>query len=352
MEKIISKQSVFRWLEELDDYTIHVPAPMENNGDPWGFQVIRDPGAIGLDYSNTSQPPKKVVFPQREILFQFSPGKEGNGNEGMEIKENLPGEKSHIIMGLRPCDARAMTHLEKIFREDEVDPYYDRRRERTFLVGMGCASPPSDNCFCTGTGGAPHDKTGLDILLTDLGDDLYLETLNPKGVKLLDVPGKLFKVPKTEERNKMRKLHADSAGLLEREIKEPDTVSARLAGMFGSDFWDKESMSCIGCGICTYLCPSCHCFDITDEVEEISPLKGKRVRNWDNCQFPDFTMHSSGHNPRPDKASRLRRRILHKFHYFAETHGEFLCTGCGRCVSKCPVGIDIVEMLNKVETNG
>ena len=118
--------------------------------------------------------------------------------------------------------------------------------------------------------------------------------------------------------------------------------------MFDSPFWDDESMSCIRCGICTYLCPTCHCFDINDEVISSYPLKGKRVRTWDNCQFPDFTMHSSGHNPRPDKASRLRQRILHKYNYFVEKYGHYQCTGCGRCVSKCPVGIDIIEVLNKV----
>ena len=122
--------------------------------------------------------------------------------------------------------------------------------------------------------------------------------------------------------------------------------------MFDTPFWDKESLSCIQCGICTYLCPTCHCFDINDEVASSAPLKGKRVRTWDNCQFPDFTMHSSGHNPRPDKASRLRQRILHKFQYFVELYENFQCVGCGRCISKCPVGIDIIEVLDKVRDYG
>jgi L-lactate utilization protein LutB len=121
--------------------------------------------------------------------------------------------------------------------------------------------------------------------------------------------------------------------------------------MFDSSFWEEESLSCIRCGICTYLCPTCHCFDINDEVTSSFPLKGKRIRTWDNCQFPDFTMHSSGHNPRPDKASRLRQRIYHKYHHFIEIYEKYQCTGCGRCVSKCPVGIDIIEVLNKVKNH-
>jgi sulfhydrogenase subunit beta (sulfur reductase) len=110
-------------------------------------------------------------------------------------------------------------------------------------------------------------------------------------------------------------------------------------------------MSCLRCGICTYLCPSCHCFDITDELESVSPPRGKRVRTWDTCQFPDFTMHSSGHNPRPDKASRLRQRLFHKFQYFIEMYDQFQCVGCGRCISLCPVGIDIINVLDRVKSH-
>jgi ferredoxin len=111
-------------------------------------------------------------------------------------------------------------------------------------------------------------------------------------------------------------------------------------------------MSCLRCGICTYMCPTCHCFDINDEVHSSAPLTGKRIRTWDTCQFPDFTMHSSGHNPRPDKASRLRQRIMHKFQYFVETYKNYQCTGCGRCITKCPVSIDIIDVLEKVRDYG
>ncbi|MDO8466505.1 MAG: 4Fe-4S dicluster domain-containing protein, partial [Gallionella sp.] len=112
--------------------------------------------------------------------------------------------------------------------------------------------------------------------------------------------------------------------------------------------WEEMARACIGCGICTFLCPTCHCFDINDEVQSKAPLKGQRVRTWDNCQFPDFTMHSSGHNPRENTGARLRQRVNHKFQYFHENFGMHQCTGCGRCVSGCPVGIDIVAVVNKV----
>jgi ferredoxin len=341
MEKIITKQDLPEWVRKLEGYTIYAPV---KRGETRSYQCIEDPAVIDLDFFDNLQSPKQVVFPQREVLLEYVETAHGNPEYG----EVLPGEGAQLILGIRPCDAAALARLDKVFGGDFSDPYYLRRRKNTLLVGLGCAYPPSSACFCTSVGGAPHDKTGLDILLTDLGDSYFVESFTPRGAGLMDFRGKLFRVPKNEERQELRKVQADSIERIRREVKRVGTVSSRLGKKFDSPVWEEEAERCLRCGICTYLCPSCHCFDITDEVNAQSPMSGKRVRNWDNCQFPDFTMHSSGHNPRPGKASRLRRRVLHKFHYFVENHGDFLCTGCGRCVSKCPVGIDIVEILNKV----
>jgi sulfhydrogenase subunit beta (sulfur reductase) len=348
MEKIISKQSVPEWVKKLDDYTIFAPVKRE---DHWSFEVIENPDVIDLGYLNTTPSPKKAVFPPREVFFEFSGAENGNEPDQMEIKETFPEEKPQIVFGIRPCDAKAINLIDQVFAGDFNDPYYLKRREMTILVGLGCAVPPSDNCFCTSVGGSPHGKTGLDILVTDLGDDYYVESLTPRGVQVMDFPGNFFRVPKNEERSMVRKIHESAKGKIKRKINDVEKITERLGepNMFTSPLWEEEAKACIRCGICTFLCPSCHCFDMNDEVERISPLKGKRVRTWDNCQFPDFTMHSSGHNPRPDKAARLRRRVLHKYPYFFQTNGDYLCTGCGRCITNCPVGIDIIEILNRAE---
>ena len=154
--------------------------------------------------------------------------------------------------------------------------------------------------------------------------------------------------PKPKEKTDVEKVHQDAVKAMPRSLKDTKKIPAKLKDLFEADLWDDEAMSCIRCGICTYLCPTCHCFDINDEITSHSPLEGKRVRTWDNCQFPDFTMHSSGHNPRPDKASRLRQRIMHKFNYFVHNFGEIACVGCGRCVSYCPVNIDIREIISDI----
>jgi len=340
MEKVLSKKTFPQWVKKLESYTIYAP---QKDGDLWNYEVINNSEIIDLDYLNTVLSPKKIIFPQREVLMEFSTSNE----EELKVKEVLPEETPAVIFGVRPCDAKALTLTDKVFGGDFKDPYYWKRRNSTALVGLACNTPPSPNCFCLSVDGSPHSKEGLDILMTDLEDKYYAESFTKKGDELLNLAKALFKNSTAKDKKNLEKIQAESEKKIKRQIKELKKIPPKLKEMFDSPFWDEESLSCIRCGICTYLCPTCHCFDMNDEVTSSSPVKGERVRTWDNCQFPDFTMHSSGHNPRPDKAARLRQRILHKFQYFVELYKNYQCTGCGRCISKCPVGIDIIEVLEK-----
>ncbi len=332
-------------MKKLASYEIYAPV---KNGDLWNFEVINNSELINLDYPLTVLSPKKIIFPQREVLLEFSSSNE----EQLQVKEVLPEETPSVIFGTRPCDAKALTLTDKVFGGDFEDLYYWKRRNSTTLVGLTCNMPPSSNCFCLSVDGSPHSREGLDILMTDLGDKYYTESLTKNGDKIINLAKDLFKNPTAKDKKDLEKIQAESKKKIERQIKDTEKIPAKLKKMFDSPFWDEESSSCILCGICTYLCPTCHCFDINDEIASSSPIKGERVRTWDTCQFPDFTMHSSGHNPRPDKASRLRQRIFHKFQYFVERYKNYQCTGCGRCISKCPVGIDIIEVLDKVRDHG
>lgn len=345
MEKVLSKKALPQWVKKLESYTIYAP---QKDGDLWNYEVIKNSEIIDLDYLNTVLSPKKIIFPQREVLLEFSTSNE----EELKVNEVLPEERPSVIFGVRPCDAKALTLTDKVFGGDFKDPYYWKRRNSTALVGLACNTPPSPNCFCLSVDGSPHSQEGLGILMTDLGDKYYAESFTKKGDELLNLAKALFKNPTAKDKKDLEKIQAESKKKIQRQIKDTDKIPAKLKKMFNSSFWDEESLSCLRCGICTYLCPTCHCFDMNDEVTSSSPIKGERVRTWDNCQFPDFTMHSSGHNPRPDKAARLRQRILHKFQYFVELYKNYQCTGCGRCISKCPVGIDIIEVLEKARDYG
>ena len=340
MKKAIKKDAFADWLKKLSSYDVYVP--IEDDG-RFDYEIVENAGAFDEDYTNAVVPPKKVVFPQREVLLKFY----STNERTPEIEEVLPEEKPAVVLGVRPCDAKAVTLTDKVFGGDFEDPYYWRRRNNTTLVGLVCNEPPSANCFCTSVGGSPAGKEGLDAIMTDLGDRYYVETLTGRGEKVVSDGGKIFGEPAADDKKAAEKIGAEAASKVERRVEQVGDVTEKLKGMFDSPFWDEESLSCVRCGICTYLCPTCHCFDINDEVLVPVPLAGERVRTWDNCQFPDFTMHSSGHNPRPNRASRLRQRILHKFRYFVENFGDYQCTGCGRCIVYCPVGIDIVDVLDK-----
>ncbi len=348
MEKILLKKTLPQWVKQLASYTVF--CPKKDKEERWNYTEIDHEG-IDLNFLNTTVPPKKILFPQKEIFLEFIKTDESN-QETLEIREVLPEKKATVIFGVRPCDARAAWLLDKVFSGEFTDPYYWIRRNQTVLVGLACHVPPSENCFCPSVEGSPFSEEGLDILITDLGDKYFVKSLTKKGEQLIRAAKQLFQDPQPEDLKKVKTIRAESVKKINRQLKDARAVSSKLKGLFESPLWDEESMSCIRCGICTYLCPSCHCFDISDEVESASPLKGNRVRTWDTCQFPDFTMHSSGHNPRPEKASRLRQRLFHKFQYFVETHGQFQCVGCGRCISLCPVGIDIIRVLERVNEHG
>ena len=349
MEKILTKKTFPKWVKKLDTYEIYTPILKDNT---WSYELIQDAEALDLDSLNPNttivEAPKKIILPQRETLLEFSTAEDGTP----KIKASLPEMKPTIILGVRPCDAKAVSLSDKVFGGEYTDSYYFNRRNQTILIGLTCLTPPSPNCFCTSVGGSPHSQEGLDLLLTDMGDKYHINAITKMGEQLLKSAPELFKTPNAEEKSGVKKLLAESEKNLKRNIAQVTKISEKLKDLFDSPLWDEEAMSCLRCGICTYLCPTCHCFDITDEVTSSSPLNGKRVRVWDNCQFPDFTMHSSGHNPRPDKASRLRQRIMHKFRYFVEIHQNYQCTGCGRCTSLCPVGIDIIDVLEKVRDYG
>jgi ferredoxin len=324
------------------------------------FRSVESAAEISLGAVNTRLSAKGVFFPQREILMRF------NGSAIGEIP--LPGERI-VVFGARPCDARALVMLDKVFGGARVlaaqraadtagvaevaapagapgkavheDPYYLERRNKGLVISLAC-DEPCESCFCTSVDGNPYGTEGADILASGTGaeDPILFEAVTEKGKAFLSSYGKIF-TPAGENRMKERENRAaEAAGKI--PVLDFSGMKARLDGSLDSPLWDSLTKSCLGCGVCTYLCPTCHCFDITDETRGNG---GVRVRSWDSCQYSLFTLHASGHNPRPAKKARMRQRIMHKYSYTVETADEVFCTGCGRCVRFCPVNLDIRQML-------
>ncbi|KKL62819.1 hypothetical protein LCGC14_2181390 [marine sediment metagenome] len=123
-------------------------------------------------------------------------------------------------------------------------------------------------------------------------------------------------------------------------------IEEKLDKIFDSSLWDRVHQRCLGCGIRTYLCSTCHCFALLDEKNNSGV---QRVRSWDSCMFPEFTVEASGHNPRISNRERMRQRVMHKFNYFVKRFGQTACVGCGRCIQNCPVNIDIREIIEEIK---
>jgi ferredoxin len=256
----------------------------------------------------------------------------------------VPDEREKIIFGVRPCDATAISVMDKVFLGGKfADSYYKARREKVAVFTMACDGPADSNCFCPSTGGSPAGTEGSDVMLYDVGDAFFVNGITDKGKKVLEAISANLEKPSSEQEKRKDEIvrKAETAEGFTKKIS-PESIS-KLDSSFDSKYWDDVSRRCLSCGACTYYCPTCHCFDINDEKG------GKRVRTWDSCQFSNFTMHTSSHNPRTAKAQRLRNRYYHKFKYSKDNTGRYLCVGCGRCIALCPAGLDITKVISEVK---
>lgn len=291
------------------------------------------------DYANARNAPKQFFFPPREELMKYTRVGQGMSFAGVE-KET--GEV--VLFGVRPCDARSFVLLDKLFdQENYRDPPYIDRREKTTVIALACTHPPYATCFCTATGGNPASPEGADILLTDIGEAYLAEFITPKGERLLPRLGKLQEAEETAL-SRREEIAARAAGEI-RSAPPARDIKPILDRIFEHPFWETIHGKCLKCGTCTYLCPTCHCFDINDETKGGD---GVRIRNWDSCMYPLFTRMASGHNPRTSQKERWRQRVMHKFRYYVENFGTISCVGCGRCVRLCPVNIDIRKIISDI----
>lgn len=272
---------------------------------------------------------KKYFLPRNEDIYHYKFVGHKVEIENIDFK---PPER--IIIGARPCDAAALPILDKVFNWEYIDEFYNRRRQATTVVTIGC-SQWDDSCFCTSVGLSPASEKGSDVLLLPLDDDYEVKCLTDKGAALF--AGNMATSEKSAQ---------VPSGPAQKFF--PEEVEAFLQVNYENPVWRDIALSCLGCGACAYTCPTCHCFDITDEG---NARCGKRVKNWDCCQFNMFTKHASGHNPRANQAQRQRQRIQHKFRIYPEKFGEILCTGCGNCARNCPVGLGVLPAMEKIRTH-
>jgi len=336
--KIISREELRKFLDRLAHEQI-VMAPTKQQARVT-FNKISSSDEIYWDSVNTREAPKKLFFPRSEKLFGYT-------GEQDHIKVTAPDldRQPMLLFGARPCDISSFAMLDRIFIDGKFrDHYYAKRRENTVVIGRGCRSACS-TCFCGTFGIDMMDGAGSDIFLIDLDDNKFLaEILTEKGQKLIAGAGE-FKTASDSDTAAAEKARK-AAGPSPEFTVDLEKVKTNLDHAFEHEMWDKVHERCLGCGICTYLCPTCHCFDVSDEKKF---NRGERIRTWDSCMYSLFTLHVSGHNPRPTQMQRWRQRLMHKFNYGPHRTGDYLCVGCGRCVAHCPVNIDIKQLLKTAE---
>jgi len=289
---------------------------------------------------NTVRSAKDFFFPQTENLVDFK--MEGKNIEVIDVRKE---SEDFVIFGVRACDARSFTILDKVFLSDPVDSFYKNRRDHGTVVTMACTRP-AETCFCKTFGIDPTVPEG-DCACFDDGENIFFLAHNDKGQKFVDSISSLLE---EGDARKLADVQEQARAVMERlplaKLSTENFGGDKLNEYFNSDKWAGLSESCLGCGTCTFVCPTCQCYDIKD----FNTGKGiKRYRCWDSCMYSDFTKMAHG-NPRLTQLERFRQRFMHKLVYFpANNNGEFGCVGCGRCLSKCPISMNIVKVMKALE---
>lgn len=329
----ISKPDLGDWLDSIAE-KFELIGPTKDE-EVHQFRPVSSSAELDLGYDNSLVPPKSLFFPQVEGLFAFH--KRG---EEIELEEAKPLEKDRVIVGIRNCDMRSLSLLDRVFLDDLEDTYYSERRDRTTTIALACPTPPRSTCFCTTFGIDPLSPEGSDVLLTDVGDLYLVDVVTDKGEKLVALGEGLFSPLTKDEEKELQPPPVEMPALDVSELNE------KLDALWEDDYWEKVSLPCLGCGICTYVCPTCHCFDIADVG---STSDGVRYRCWDSCMYNDFALMTSGVNPRPTRSERTRNRYFHKFSTFPSRYGTgYACVGCGRCLVHCPGGVEVTEVIKDI----
>lgn len=303
-----------------------VIAPVET--DIIRFQKITPKDTDRINFNKNSRvSPVKYLFSNREVLADIVDGKLVPPKQDEKIKPK-------IIFGIRNCDANSIRKLDKMFLEHPPvpDQIYKAKRDNTIIFAVRCEDP-KDTCFCE----SMENIDCFDVKFTQLEDHgFYIENGSKRGEEIIEKMS--FIKESTIKPGEKKKC----------TLKLDNKNTASLMAQYNNPAWEKDADKCFSCSACNMLCPTCTCFDVKDEVNP--DLKsGRRVRTQDACHNKDFTKVAGGFVFRDKRIDRYKHRIYHKVVYFKDRFGEFMCTGCGRCISQCPSKINWVETANNIK---
>lgn len=315
--------------------------PVDNNSGKADFAKWQK-GTKLSEKLKTTRSAKDFFFPKTEHLVSY----EMSGKE-VKVVDPRKDVEDFVIFGVRACDARGFTAIDNVYLNmNPVDSYYKNRREHGTVIVLAC-NEPAKTCFCSTFGiDASLAKPAGDVSCWLADGKYYFEANTDKGKAFVenaksaleDADTSAVEACKKDIAEKVEKLPFAHLDLSKFQGKD-------MLKIFNSKIWDKVSEPCVGCGTCTYVCPTCMCFDVRDFATNNGV---RQVRCWDSCMYNDFTQMAA-ENPRHTQKERSRQRFMHKLMYYPMAHeGMFSCVGCGRCVESCPVNMNIVKVIKAV----
>lgn len=315
--------------------------PVDNNSGKADFAKWQK-GTKLSEKLKTTRSAKDFFFPKTEHLVSYE-------MSGKEVKVVDPRKEvgDFVIFGVRACDARGFTAIDNVYLNmNPVDSYYKNRREHGTVIVLAC-NEPAKTCFCSTFGiDASLAKPAGDVSCWLADGKYYFEANTDKGKAFVENAKSALEDADTSAVEACRKDIAEKVEKLPFAHLDLSKFQGKdMLKIFNSKIWDKVSESCVGCGTCTYVCPTCMCFDVRD----FATSNGVRqIRCWDSCMYNDFTQMAA-ENPRHTQKERSRQRFMHKLMYYPMAHdGMFSCVGCGRCVENCPVNMNIVKVIKAV----
>lgn len=319
------------------DQELYLPV---RTADQTNFGVWREEAEVDLDTLKTVKSPKDVFFPQSETLYTcYREGKK------LSVEPETLKEQDFVVFGMKACDIKGVEVLDRVFLSDPIDTFYAARREHGTIVALACHEP-EETCFCK-VFGVDAAHPAADVAAWMVEDTLYWRPETEKGQKLTE---KLADLLEKADDAGSETVVADEEEKIRSIIEELPYSHLSLEGWngdvlmekFESPLWEELYKPCLACGTCTFVCPTCQCYDIKDYDTGHGV---QRYRCWDSCMYSDFTMMAHGNN-RTSQKERFRQRFMHKLVYFpANNDGMYSCVGCGRCVEKCPASLNIVKVV-------
>ena len=339
--KRIAKENLSALFELIaDDKALYVPV---KNGEQVNFANWTEDAEVDLDTLKTVKSPKDAFFPQSENLYTcYRDGKK------ITIEPEELQNQEFVVFGMKACDVKGVEVLDKVFLVDPVDTFYAARRAHGTIVAMACHEP-EETCFCKAFG-IDCAEPVADVATWMIDGDLYWNALTEKGEALTKaVDSLLADTDEAKVEEEKNAIHAIVEKLPYSNLSLEGWNGDALTEKFDSPVWEELYKPCLACGTCTFVCPTCQCYDIKDYDTGHGV---KRYRCWDSCMYSDFTMMAHGNN-RTSQMQRFRQRFMHKLVYFpANNDGMYSCVGCGRCVEKCPASLNIVKVIKAFEKQG